>query len=177
MPRTAPFARLLPGALFLLVVLAGCRTYGGYGTTEEIPRQMQQAVQQFADELTRAESDVQALSAAVAQNSALEPLETRYRDVIAKHEEFLAHHRAIAERFQEGGAYRALNRYYGAIISEQRLIETRYDELHVRIQRAVSGQPDRTAHPLESRYVVNPSYYDRVQNRQELSMQDALRGL
>ena len=176
MSRPASLNRLLTGALLLLVVLSGCRTYGGYGTTEEIPRQMQQAVQQFADELARAESDVQALSAAVAQNSALEPFESQYRDVIAKHEEFLEHHRAIAEQFQDGGDYRALNRNYGAIISEQRLIETRYNELHARIQRIVSGQPDRAVQQLKSRYVVNPSYYGRVQNR-GLSMQEALRGL
>jgi hypothetical protein len=30
---------------------------------------------------------------------------------------------------------------------------------------------------MESRYVVNPAFYTRVQNRQRLSMQDALRGL
>lgn len=176
MSRLASLARLLPGALLLLVALSGCRTYGGYGTTEEIPRQMEQAVQQFADELARAESDVQALSAAVVQNSALEPFESQYRDVIAKHEEFLEHHREIAEQYQDSDDYRALNRNYGAIISEQRLIETRYNELHARIQRVVSGQPERAARQLESRYVVNPNYYDRVQNR-GLSMQEALRGM
>jgi len=176
MLRPTSLARLLPVAFLLLVVLSGCRTYGGYGTTEEIPRQMEQAAQQFADELARAESSVQALSAAVAENSALEPLETRYRDVIAQHEAFLEDHRAVADRFQGSSNYRALNRYYGAIIAEQRLIEKRYEELHLRIQRVVSGQPERTPPLRASNYINTPSYYDRLQNQQALSMQDALRG-
>lgn len=176
MPRSPALRRLVPGALLLLLVLAGCRTYGDYGTTEEIPRQMEQATQQFADDLARAESDVQALSAAVAQNSALEPFETRYRDLIAQHQAFLEQHRELTAQYQGSDNYRALNRTYGAIISEQRLVETRYNELHARIQRVVAGQPERAPQRTESQYVNNPTFYDRVQNRQGVTMQDALRG-
>lgn len=176
MSRNPLLLRLLLGVLCLLVVASGCRTYGGYGTTEAIPPQMQQAVQQFADALGRAQADAQALADAASQNSALEPLEARYRDLIVQHETFLAHHREIAERFAEGGSYRDLNRNYGAIISEQRLVRTRYNEMHARIRSAVTGQPVALTATAPSRYVVNPSYYSRVQNRQALSMQDALRG-
>jgi hypothetical protein len=97
--------------------------------------------------------------------------------VIAQHEAFLEDHRAVADRFQGSSNYRALNRYYGAIIAEQRLIEKRYEELHLRIQRVVSGQPERTPPLRASNYINTPSYYDRLQNQQALSMQDALRGL
>ena len=172
-------ARLVPFVLgvLLLVIASGCRLYGGYGTTEEIPRQMQQAAQQFADDLARAESDILALSDAVAQNAALEPLETRYRDLIAQHQSFLEAHRATAAQYEDGGSYRALNREYGAIISEQRLVATRYTELHARIRRVVSGQPPAVEATSASRNVVNPNFYDRVQNRQRLTMQEALRGM
>lgn len=174
--RNVSLIRLLPAALLLLVLTAGCRTYGGYDTETAIPQQMQQAVQQFADELDRAQSDVTALSEAVQQNSTLEPMEERYRDLIAKHEEFLERHRRIAERFQDGGAYRDLNWNYGAIVSEQRLVRTRYNELHTNIRRVVAGQPVVVEVPPNSRYAVNPPYYDRVQNRQGMTLQEALQG-
>jgi hypothetical protein len=176
MPRIARYAPLFIAAV-VLVVTSGCRTYGQYGNTEAIPAQMQQAVQQFADDLERAESDILALSEATAQNAALQPAESAYRDLIAKHRTFLEAHRAIAAEYEDGGDYRALNREYGAIISEQRLVSTRYAELHARVRRVVTGQPPALAATPESRYVVNPAYYMRVQNRQRLSMQDALRGL
>lgn len=177
MSRIVRSSRYVPGLLIVLLALSGCRTYGSYGTSEAIPGQMQQAVQQFADDLARAESDVQALAEAAAQSSALEPFERQYRKLIAQHEEWLERHREIAAEYEDGGSYRALNRNYGAIIAEQRLVATRYNELHARIRRAVSGQSPALTTTSASRYVVNPSYYARVQNRQMLSMQDALRGL
>lgn len=176
MPRIARFAPLFL-AVLLLVVTSGCRTYGQYGNTEAIPAQMQQAVQQFAGDLSRAESDILALSEATAQNAALEPMESTYRDLIARHQTFLEAHRAIAAEYADGGSYRVLNREYGGMISEQRLVATRYAELHARIRRVVSGQPPALETTMKSRYVVNPTYYQRIQNRQRLSMQDALRGL
>lgn len=157
-------------------MVSGCRTYGGYGTEEAIPRQMQEAVQQFASELNRAQSDLAALSEAAEQNSALASLEARYRDLVAQHEAFLEDHRGLVERFQDGGSYRDLNRNYGAMISEQRLMRTWYTELHVRIQRAVTGAPVVGQAVPKSRYVVNPTYYDRVQNRR-VTMAEALRGM
>lgn len=182
MSRNARLAPLLFGALFL-VMISGCRTYGGYGTTELIPQQMQQAVQQFEDDLERAESDILALSEATAQNAALEPAETQYRDLVALHQTFLEAHRATLDEYEDGGTYRALNREYGAMIAEQRLIEMRYAEMHARIRRISSGQPPTSeATPaigstLASRNFVNPNFYSRVQNRQPLSMQEALRGM
>ncbi len=176
MSRIARYAPLFIAA-FVLVVTSGCRTYGQYGNTEAIPAQMQRAVQQFADDLARAESDILALSEAAAQNAALQPAESAYRDLIAKHQTFLEAHRAIAAEYEDGGDYRALNREYGAIISEQRLVATRYAELHARVRRVVNGQSPAPEATMESRYVVNPAFYTRAQNRQRLSMQDALRGL
>lgn len=182
MPRNARFVPFILGAL-LFVMVSGCRTYGGYGAEEIIPNQMQEAVQQFADDLDRAESDILALSEATAQNDALQPVEAQYRDLIALHQTFLDAHRAIAEEYEDGGTYRALNREYGAMISEQRLVDVQYADLHARIRRILSGQPPAfDAAPaigstLASRNYVNPNFYSRVQNRQALSMQEALRGM
>lgn len=174
--RVTSFARFVPGTLLLLLLVTGCRTYGDYGAEAEIPRQMQQTVEQFAGELDRAQSDVKALAEAVEQNDALAPLEEQYRDLINRHEAFLEGHRRIAEHFQDGGTYRALHRNYRTMISEQHLVRSWYNELHVRVRRVGSGEPAVGDVPPASRYVVNPSYYDRVQNRQRLTMRAALQG-
>lgn len=174
MMRFPSLARCLPGLALLLLLATGCRTYGGYGTEEALPRQMQQAVEQFADDLDRARSDVEMLAEAADQNSALAPVVEQYEHVIGRHEAFLDVHRQLVDRFQDDGAYRALHRNYGAMISEQRLVETWYQELHRRVQRVQHGQPAVGEVPPASRYAVNPSYYDRIQNRQPLTMEAAL---
>lgn len=177
MMRDDSLVRYIPGLVLLLVFATGCRTYGGYGIEEEMVQQMQQAVQQFANELDRARSDLKMLAEAAQQNQALESLEARYRDTVERHEAVLDQHRRMVEHFEEGGAYRELHRSYGAMITEQRVVRNRYGEMHTHIARIVHDQDVTAAGVLPaSRYVVNPLYYERVENRQALTMREALQG-
>ena len=59
------------GVLALMLLLTGCRTYGGYDTEARTYAQMQQANSQFANDLTRAEGELNALQNAASTNADL----------------------------------------------------------------------------------------------------------
>lgn len=161
-----------------LLMLAGCRTYGGYETEALTLNQMQTATQQFADKLEQARADLNLLEQATATNEALQALERRYRETVSLHEEKLQLHRDVVARFEaEDGTYRDLHRNYGALISDQRLVQQRYRSLLQRISRTVRGLGAQDDAMLESHYFVTPLFYPRTESqRSRLTMNEALRG-
>jgi hypothetical protein len=128
-------SRLLVG-LVLVIGLGACRTYGGYGSEEALKAQIEEANEQFADQLTRAQNGMERLSRAASENVALQPVVSEYEDAMRQHTAFLAEHREQAERVKvHTGAlgrltssYRDLNRCLGSILSEQAEVNIRYNE-------------------------------------------------
>lgn len=173
---SARWCYLVP--LLSLLALTGCRTYGGYDSEPLTLDQMQTATQQFAENLEQARSDLSLLEAATATNPALDPLEQTYRTTVTLHAEKLDHHRRIVEEFNAAdGSYRALSRNYGAIISDQRLVQQRYRSLLARISRTVRGVDPQPAPEMKSRYSVAPIFYSQAERElNTLTMNEALRG-
>lgn len=189
LPRTLPLLhpirsntvrRISLVSLLVVLLVTGCRTYGGYGTEEETHQQIKVANRQFADELERARADLNLLESAASGNGALQPLLRRYDSLVTVHETMLAGHRAIAENLEGSGDYRELNRAYGAIITDGRLHQDQYQRVIADVVATVSGDSTfmlAEAIPPENRYFVAPIFYQQVRYRDSRpSMQSALRG-
>lgn len=165
--------------LALLLATTGCRTYGGHGSEEGTLDQIEQANSDFASRLDRARSDLEMLQQSAQANSGLESLVPVYQQVVSMHEDKLALHREYADALGSDSGYREISRKYGAIISDQRLVTIRYQEMHERVRQALQTADTATAESaaLESRYQVVPLFYRRAENQAaDLTMKEALQG-
>lgn len=162
--------------LALLFATTGCRTYGGHGSEEGTIAQIQQANADFEARLDRARSDLDLLQQSVQNNPALEALVPVYQQVVAMHEDKLALHQSYAGDLNQDSGYREISRKYGAILSEQRLVSIRYQEMHERVQQALRGEtPSMERSALQSSYQAVPLFYRRAENQASgLTMRDAL---
>lgn len=168
------FFRLL--TLFLLIaVVAGCRTYGGYGTEEELQEQIGDAVDEFEQDLARSEADLSVLQRAADDQSDLSSMVDRFESNLEMHRELQASHRSIAQNLEGSSSYRNLHRGYGTITTEQRMMRNTYNRTVRHIQSATTGQPvDAEPLPNKSFYYVEPVHYSRLQNPQQITMEQAL---
>jgi hypothetical protein len=173
---TASTRPVFVALLALLLATTGCRTYGGYGSEEGTVAQIQQANADFDSRLDRARSDLELLQQSAQENPSLEGLVSVYEQVVAMHEDKLALHQSYAEGLTEDSGYREISRKYGAVISEQRLVSIRYQEMHERIQQTLrTGETSTESAALQSSYQVVPLYYRRAENQASgLTMRDAL---
>lgn len=163
------------GVLLLALTLTGCRTYGGdYGVREAMLSRIEQANQRFAESLERARGEREALQRAARSNPALTPLAARYAAVVARQEETVETHRMMAEGLTARSnilftwvgpdAYRTLHNTYGAIISDQRILQDRYDKVLRAVEQAVGGSDAARTAPEEGRYQLIPPFYQRLQH-------------
>ncbi len=173
---TASTRLVFVALLVVLLATTGCRTYGGYGSEEGTIEQIQQANSDFASQLDQARSDLNLLEESAQANSALDALVPVYRDVVALHEEKLALHRDYANDVTAESGYREISRKYGAILSEQRLLSIRYQEMHERVRQALRGEASSAEQAaLQSSYQVVPLFYRRAENEaSDLTMREAL---
>jgi type IV pilus biogenesis protein CpaD/CtpE len=162
-----------------LLVLAGCRTYGdeGYESGPKTYSAIQQTVQQTEQDLNRAESDLRRLQSAAASADTLEGLADRYQSLVESHATTLAAHREQAERLSAESAYRTLNRVYGAMVTDRRLLRLQYERTTRKVWATVrdSTMP-RAPRRSTSDYSITPVQYPRPE-RPDISMAEALRGV
>ncbi len=165
--------------LAALILLTGCRTYGdsGYESGPKMYSQMQQAVRQFEDDLSRAQADLQTLQQAADTNEALQPMLERFRRAVERHEQALASHRELVETLSASSSYRSLHRAYGAMTTDERVVRKVYGRTVRRIQATVQGTEvvdGELTH--ESSYFIEPTESRRAANEaQRLTMEQALR--
>jgi hypothetical protein len=174
-----PFLRRLAVVIPLLgfLLLTGCRTYGGYGSEEATYTQMQEANRRFSNQLERAKTDLETLRQAADTNEALQPLAQRFADMVHTHEELLGEHEEMVASMSADDSYRALHSAYGTLITEARLMRKQYNRVVNNVQATVRGtelHPEKQ--PAQSAYYIAPLEYAQAENRQPLTMQDALRG-
>ncbi len=160
------------GVLLLALVASGCRSYGSYGSREEIYGKIQQATQLFAEELERSRGEQDALQRAAAANPAWAGFAERFAAVVERQEAMVEEHQALAEAASAGGnilfawvgpdSYRRLHSTYGAIISDQQIVRDRYAEVLMDVQQAVGLTIPAQRVPLQSRYQVAPHFYERI---------------
>ncbi|PEN06672.1 hypothetical protein CRI93_08485 [Longimonas halophila] len=164
------------GVLALMLLLTGCRTYGGYDTEARTYAQMQQANSQFADDLTRAEGELDALQNAASTNANLEPMAEHYADLVESHRETLETHQALVESLSADTGYRTLSRQYGRLVTEQRMLGQQYRSVTERVYAAVTGNPEPTRMVPESESYTTPYIYRRMENQPMRTMSAALNG-
>ena len=158
--------------LLVLFVAAGCRTYGGYGSAEDTLAKIQEATQRFAEDYQRAQGERDALQRAAAADPALAEVAERFAAVVEQQGAMVEEHRRTAEEASAGGnilfawvgpdAYRRLHRTYGALISDQQIIQDRYAEVLGALEEAV-GTATMMKTPEEGRYQVAPHFYNRTE--------------
>lgn len=170
--------RVLVLVLAGVLVLTGCRTYGNekYETGPKTYQSIQETVEQMEQDLGRAQADLRRLEAAAETMGALEPLAVRYQSYVQSHEAALAGHREQAERLTPESSYRTLHRIYGAMVTDRRLLETKYERAVRTVWATVRDTtiPRRRAQD-PSRYVVTPVNFPRVRQRGDITMAEALR--
>jgi outer membrane murein-binding lipoprotein Lpp len=166
---------LLFVGLSALVLLAGCRTYGGRGTEAQTYEEMGAAVAELESDLESAQSDLQQLRAAAEQDSSLLSLVERYQDLVQIHESMISAQRERVDTLSADASYRTLHRTYGAMITDQTLLRTQYTRTVRQVYAAVRdttapGPPVRST----STYSITPVDYPDPRRRAEGTMAAAL---
>ncbi len=172
MIRSSVFGFVL---LCSLVVVSGCRTYGGYDSEEATYEQIQRSIQLFEEDIRRARSNAAALQEAAGQNPALGGLASHYAIFVEAGEALLDHNRSLAADLSPGSSYRSLHRAHGAIMAQQATARSRFEGLLQTFSEAYA--PDTTAGSIAQRpYALIPPYYARVtQQQDDISVNDVLR--
>lgn len=172
--RTVP----LLVALGLLIV-TGCRTYGGYGVQEKTYEAMQSTVQTFESELERARADLKRLKDAASQRPALASVATRYEETISRHESLLAKQRRRLSRLSADSEPRTLHNAYGATLTERRIVRQKYQWVIREVQSVVQGARQTAARgaPPARQYTTTPVGFPESETSGRLTMAQALQGL
>lgn len=166
-------------AFVVLLILAGCRTYGdeGYASESKTYAAIQHSTQQLERHLSRAESDLRQLKSAAEQQDTLQVFVRQYESVVESHRSMLEHHKHQLADLTPDASYRTLRSSYGAIITDERLLTQNYRRTLRGIWAAVRDTTiPRIGTRMPSRYSVTPVQFPRVGRPGELTMADALRG-
>lgn len=162
--------------LMALLVLSGCRTYGGDGMEAKNYEAMQNAVHSFEDALNRAQADLETLEEA-ATTDTLKALARRFQEHVHEHEALLETQRERVHRLGPDAAYRTLQRAYGATVTEQRMIQGNYQRVIETVQATVQGTDVETASAgPPRRYTIRPVNFPDAETDAELTMERALQG-
>lgn len=147
-------------ALLGMLILGGCRSYGGYDTKPNTYEAMQKAVQSFENELNRAKADLRTLEEAATQADALQSLATQFQAHIDEHSTLLEMQHDRVQRLSPDAAYRTLSRAYGATVTEQRMMQKKYQRVIRSVAAAVQGpeaQPPSGA--MDRKYTIHPANF------------------
>lgn len=172
---------ILLSVLAVLLVLSGCRTYGGYDTKAKNYEAMQNAVQSFEEALSRAQVDLQTLEEAATSDTletdTLRGLARQLQEHIDEHKALLEAQHERVDRLDADAAYRTLQRAYGATVKEQRIMEQKYQHLIQTVQATVhEGEPEAAASESTRRYTIRPVDFPDLEADAELTMERALQG-
>lgn len=164
-------------ALVGMLILGGCRSYGGYDTQPKTYQAMQRAVQSFENELNRAKADLRTLEEAATQADALQSLATQFKAHVDEHSTLLEMQRDRVRRLSPDATYRTLSRVYGATVTEQRMMQKKYQQVVRTVQATVQG-PEVQPPSIEGdrKYTIRPVNFPTVGDDARLTMAQALRG-
>ena len=171
-------------SLLALLLLTGCRTYGGFDSEEALYAQIEKTNQQFEDELTRAKAELNLIRNAASSNRLFASFAAQYEEILSTHEAAVADHAALFESLEvKTGpigrltqSYRKLNRGLGAILAEQNQIRDSYVHLLNNINRVAKDDAYvPVTIPEEGRYQAVPPFYESIRFALEsLSMEQAI---
>ncbi|HEX7072114.1 MAG TPA: hypothetical protein VF190_14980 [Rhodothermales bacterium] len=163
-----PVLRRPAAFVFLLipvVLITGCRTYGGHGSEEAALSQIEAAYEQFERELAQAKSDLSTLQAAASNNAALAGASAQLDEAVREHEALLAEHAERVEAAREhAGNYRFLHRTLGGMLSEQEMLSRQYQMIEDDLRMQADSTFTARSGSVIPRYHVVPPYFERLQN-------------
>lgn len=160
------------------LLVSGCRTYGGYDSKPKMYQAMQRSVEAFADELSRAEADFRTLADAAEESDSLQSLVDDYQAALDKHESFLELQRRRVERLSASSDYRSLHRGFGTTVTEQLMVEQKYQRVIRAVRTVVQGpRPESAVSKAERQYTIRPVNFPSLRDEGRLSMEQALRDL
>lgn len=168
---------VLYAALAGLLILSGCRTYGGYDTKPKIYEAMQKAVQSFEAKLEPTKADLQTLEQAATEADTLQSLAEEFQALVNEHESLLEAQRGRVERLGPDATYRNLHQAYGATVTEQRMMERKYQRAIRTVHATVQDTVVQASSETDRRYTVRPIGFPDLEDEPQLSMEQALRGL
>lgn len=153
--------------LLVVLLLAGCRTYGGFDTEQATFDQIAAINAQFEQDLERAKSQLDVLTRAAGSDNELNAAVAQFEDLLAKHEELIANHDEItlALTVKTGAlgrlstSYRDLNRVLGAIATEQLGMHKRYKEFAISL---LDESQQATLKADEGHYQIAPPFYEQI---------------
>lgn len=159
--------RTWTAVLAVVLLVSGCRMYGGYGSERAIHNQMERIVERFEEDLTRAQADLRALEAAAPGHPTLNVLTAQYARLISAHEAVLDEQRQVVAGLSAESTYRSLHRSYGSLISEQQLIRQQYQGV---LRYVYEAYGDEASVRAERPYASIPPYYARVAGENALTV-------
>lgn len=154
--------------LVLFLMLAGCRTYGDYGSEQASFDRVAAINSQFAQTLERARGELETLQRAAASDSDLNAAVTQYEALLAQHAAMVSAHGDLAASLDvKTGmlgkltpSYRNLNRALGYIAADQLAMHNHYKQF------ATSLLEDQgmiaTVQQEQSRYQIAPPFYEQI---------------
>jgi multidrug efflux pump subunit AcrA (membrane-fusion protein) len=148
----------------LLVLAAGCRTYGGRDSEAITFRQIEAAVQDYARAYDRANANAAALEQAAKQDSAAATLARKYRALVATHGARLTDQRERMEELRGSDDYRALSRTLGGVVKEQQVMAKGYRNLMARYRPGGDTTVVAFEVPPRGRYYLVPPFYEAARN-------------
>lgn len=159
-----------------LIVLTGCRTYGG--SEDEIAESLSVTVQQIAAEASAMETEADRLAEAAATDPELSAYSDRmqviafeYMAVARRQEELISEVLAIEDNVLTNwvgrGRYGVLHRAFGALISERELAQSKRQTLSKDLGIHL-GLAQREQVPEEGRFQIRPHHYNRSHNAIDL---------
>jgi hypothetical protein len=159
--------------LFLVSILAGCRSYGGHGSEQATRVELEIAVERFSARADRMRGDQRALADAAAENASLAVFAPRLARIIQAQEQTMARNLETVAALGASSNYRELHRAFGSILTEQQIVEDRYGRLLTEVQATVRSGLSKSP---TSRYSLAPAFYARIEAELEhLPIRDTVR--
>ncbi len=169
-----PFSLLL----VVVIVFVGCRTYGEYESEAKVYDEMEQAVQQFSEDLQHAEEELRLLEQAAAESESLQPVANRYHNLTEEHRLLLEDQRSELDELSPEEGYRTLSRSYRGMVKEQSVLQQQYRRALRTVRTIVQEQQGMPPAPNRiqdrSRYVIEPLGFPKSQSADSLTMENVL---
>ena len=148
--------------IFSVLLLSGCRIYGGYGTEVKTITEIGQANDQFERSLARAENNLAALRSKVSANPALAVHADRFESIVADHVRLFDSHRKELSILTSGwSGYRSSSRLLGSIVTDHHRIANMYDDVLSRVAEDAGWMRPLLRDPATYQHV--PPFYVGVE--------------
>ena len=156
-----------------LLVLTGCRTYGG-GTDDQVAEALIVITQQLEAEVSGIEIESDMLAEASVLNPELIPytermksISSEYVEMIKKQKKIIKEATSVEDNFLTNWVgrdrYRELHRTLGAIISERELKQIKRQLLYQDMREHIEDVSAGMQASEEGRLQIRPHYYNRPQ--------------